>query len=275
MNLLGKIFTVLILLMSVCFFTIAVMLGASHQNWKDQALKLKGLIEQERQATELALSQSKKNAEQAENLAVAKTYQIAYLESRRQGLETDIKERETELAGLLESNRKIQENLRESERRLATQDTTVADLRRENKDKSNKIAGLVNRNVELTNAIYDLDIKIQNMKILEEQLAAQLAVYKRAIVANQINPYESLAGIQPDVAGVVNEVNGQFMTFTIGKDDGIIRGKEVFVTRDGKYMGKATITVVKDNEAGALIVPESVQSPIEKGDNVNTKLSDG
>lgn len=275
MNLLGKIFTVLILLMSVCFFTIAVMLGASHQNWKDQALKLKGLIEQERQATELALSQSKKNAEQAENLAVAKTYQIAYLESRRQGLETDIKERETELAGLLESNRQIQENLRTAENRLATQDTTVADLRRENKDKSNKIAGLVNRNVELTNAIYDMDIKIQNMKTLEQQLAAQLAVYKRAVIANQINPYESLAGIQPDVAGVVNEVNGQFMTFTIGKDDGIIRGKEVFVTRDGKYMGKATITDVKDNEAGALIVPESVQSPIEKGDNVNTKLSDG
>ena len=275
MNLLGKIFTVLILLMSVCFFTIAVMLGASHQNWKDQALKLKGLIEQERQATELALSQSKKNAEQAENLAVAKTYQIAFLESRRQGLETDIKERETELAGLLESNKQIQENLRQAENRLATQDATVTDLRRENKEKSDKIAGLVNRNVELTNAIYDMDIKIQNMKTLEKQLAAQLAVYKRAVVANQINPYESLAGIQPDVAGVVNKVNGQFMTFTIGKDDGIIQGKEVFVTRDGKYMGKATITVVKDNEAGAVIVPESVQSPIEKGDNVNTKLSDG
>src|SRR5882762_6360981 len=36
MTLVGKIFTVLILLMSVVFMSFAVMVFATHQNWKDQ-----------------------------------------------------------------------------------------------------------------------------------------------------------------------------------------------------------------------------------------------
>ena len=275
MNLLGKIFTVLILLMSVCFFMVAVMLGASHQNWKEQAMRLKGLIEQERQATELALSESKKNAQKTENLQVAKTHQIAYLEEKRTGLELSIKEQEQELSTKEETNKELQVQLREAQNRIVTLDANIKSLRDENTQKSDKIAGLVNRNVELTNAIYDLDLKILALQKVEQDLASQMALYQKVMTAYQINPYESLAGIQPDVSGVVNAVNGEIMTFTIGKDDGIIKDKEVFVTRDGKYMCKAVIIRVEDNEAAARIVRESVQSPIEKGDNVTTRLSDG
>ena len=41
MNLVGKILTILILLLSVCFLMIGIMVNASHQNWKDLAIKNK------------------------------------------------------------------------------------------------------------------------------------------------------------------------------------------------------------------------------------------
>ena len=37
MNLMGKIFTLLIFFMSICFLVISVMVGASHRNWKKEA----------------------------------------------------------------------------------------------------------------------------------------------------------------------------------------------------------------------------------------------
>ena len=37
MNVAGKILTVLIMLISVCFLVIAVMVGAAHRNWKEVA----------------------------------------------------------------------------------------------------------------------------------------------------------------------------------------------------------------------------------------------
>jgi hypothetical protein len=274
MNLLGKIFTVLILLMSVCFFMISVMVGASQQNWKEQAMELKALIETERLATEQAISQKNSNLIKLENLQVAKLAQISYLESRRVGLLQQIDAKDRELSGLLETSRQLQESLAAAERRLNTQDQSIADLRTENKDKSQKIAGMTNRVVELTNSIYELDAKIQNLNQTKEALASQVAQYTRAIAFYQIDPY-NLAEVQPDVSGIVSGVNGDLMTFTIGNDDGIIKDKEIFITRNGRFMAKAIITVVKDNEAAARILPESVQSPIEKGDNVRTTLSNG
>ena len=39
MNLMGKIFTLLIFFMSICFLVIALMVGATHRNWKAIAVE--------------------------------------------------------------------------------------------------------------------------------------------------------------------------------------------------------------------------------------------
>ena len=46
MNLVGKIFTVLIFVMSIFFMTMALMVYATHKNWRDVVLAKGGLKEQ-------------------------------------------------------------------------------------------------------------------------------------------------------------------------------------------------------------------------------------
>jgi len=45
MTLIGKIFTMLILVMSIVFMSFAVMVFATHKNWKEQALTLKQQVQ--------------------------------------------------------------------------------------------------------------------------------------------------------------------------------------------------------------------------------------
>ena len=66
MNLVGKIFTVLILLMCVVFGTFALMVHAAQKNWKEQAALLNGQLTQTNQKI-ADLTQEKTNLETARN----------------------------------------------------------------------------------------------------------------------------------------------------------------------------------------------------------------
>ena len=84
MNLFGKIFTLLIFFMSITFLVLAVMVGATHRDWKSvaKANKLKATSTQNKlDATKTATNETKKklNAEQ-----VSRQQQLAQLFSELQ-----------------------------------------------------------------------------------------------------------------------------------------------------------------------------------------------
>ena len=66
MNLVGKIITILILLLSVCFMVIGVMVNASHQNWKAQAIENRKKVEELASNRERILAEATKKDEQIE-----------------------------------------------------------------------------------------------------------------------------------------------------------------------------------------------------------------
>ena len=82
MNLMGKIFTLLILILSIAFLVVAVMVGASHRNWKQAAevasTKAQGLQNQIAAAKKTSTDKEKKlKAER-----VSRAYQISQLNSQ-------------------------------------------------------------------------------------------------------------------------------------------------------------------------------------------------
>ncbi|MDG2013007.1 MAG: hypothetical protein P8J33_05850, partial [Pirellulaceae bacterium] len=91
MNLVGKIITILILLLSVCFMVIGVMVNASHQNWKQQAIENKDKIEELAQNRERILGEANVKNEQIKKEKVARMIRIQQLESQLQQAERDFK----------------------------------------------------------------------------------------------------------------------------------------------------------------------------------------
>src|SRR5208283_511984 len=74
MNLVGKIFTVLIFLMCVVFGTLALMLHAAHTNWRTQTQVL---------STELTKANSERTALAAEKTSLANALEDEKLRARR------------------------------------------------------------------------------------------------------------------------------------------------------------------------------------------------
>src|SRR5215813_8399900 len=101
MNLLGKIFTVLIFVMSIVFMSLSLMVFATHKNWKQAAIGtdktspgLKMQLEQERNKVtqlqaDIELLKAKNAAEQA-----ARAYALAALQSKLVQLEEQLKGKE-------------------------------------------------------------------------------------------------------------------------------------------------------------------------------------
>ena len=84
MNLVGKIFTVLILVMSILFMAFAISVYATHRNWKDLANETKSKVVSltalnERLRGEIEQSQNQMSHEKA-----ARRFALGRLESRLQ-----------------------------------------------------------------------------------------------------------------------------------------------------------------------------------------------
>ena len=104
MTLLGKILTVLILIMSVVFFTMSMMVFATHKNWKELALStdstklgLKPKLDQYIERLDRANKeiQALKNSHAAE--AAARRYALAALQSKATQFEEQLSLKQAEL----------------------------------------------------------------------------------------------------------------------------------------------------------------------------------
>ena len=125
MNLVGKIITILILLLSVCFMVIGVMVNASHQNWKQQAIDNKEEIQALAANRERILGEANVKNEQIKKEKVARMIRIQQLESQLQQAERDFKAANE---ALNTEKVKAQESfivVKESESRIKEQDGLI------------------------------------------------------------------------------------------------------------------------------------------------------
>ena len=82
MNLMGKIFTLLIFLMSVVFLVVAVMVGASDRNWKQVAAEMNAKAQQAENSLSTIQTSTQKMEQTLERERVARALQLANLESQ-------------------------------------------------------------------------------------------------------------------------------------------------------------------------------------------------
>ncbi len=89
MNLVGKIFTVLIFLMCVVFGTFALMVHAAHKNWKEEVVKLSDKL--------IAVNKERDEAkEEKKSLQAARDEERARIQKRLIALTQAIKAAEEE-----------------------------------------------------------------------------------------------------------------------------------------------------------------------------------
>lgn len=285
MNLVGKIFVVLIFVMSLVFMSTAVMVYATHRNWKDEIYRTEakgnlgfGLKKQVEDKT----AENKKLAAEQEALQTTLKAEVAAHGQQLAKLETERNQKVTELADAVKQRddltaqaRKLTEDLAVAQQNLAAKTTEVTGLRNQIRTVQAESDTKAKQVVEVTEKNNQLTGDLGRLKERNAQLAEQVA--KAGLLLAKVDmTIETPLDLQPPkVDGLVLATSGtqnDLLEISLGTDDGIRIGHTIDVYREGKYLGRAEIKKTESNRAVAAVDPKIHLGPIQKGDRVTTRI---
>jgi len=276
MNLLGKILTFLILLTSVAFCVVAVIVVASHQNWKQTAEHNRAKAEEYRRRFEAAEEATASLRSQNEKASVSRAMAIAYLNSEL----AIVRERYTTSVAQVQNLSSQLNNatalLREAEARLKEQDSEVETLLAQNRDLATEVARQSSRVAQILSQVEMAEVKKTQ---LESQLQSMMTEYndlKKVADVVGIDKHTLWAEIPPDLTGRVTSISSRqrdVFAVSLGLDDGLREGHTIDVVRNGRHIGTAVVTTSKANNATAKFVEGMRNAPVQVGDEVTTLLS--
>ena len=285
MNLVGKIFTVLIFVMSLCFMMMAVMVYSTHVNWRDKVMLtqaeaspgqkpgLKFQLQELKQRKDDLEVQLKKATDTLEAEKAAKRDQVAKLENKCVELKLERDNREKDVQKLNTTSAEAVAVMKSTQDTLAEQYTELVKIREDKRKADEDRDSSFARVVELTDELHQL----QNEKTRLEDRQITLVVDRKrmrdVLRANDINPATDPATILPRTSGIVSSTPGRgLIQVNIGSDDGLKKGHSLEVYRLGTYLGRIEIVDTEPDKAVGKILPEYRKGAIARGDRVTSKL---
>lgn len=286
MTLLGKIFTMLIFVMSLVFMTLSLMVFATHRNWKQTVLNptptgsmplgLKLQVENAQDANEQIKEQMEAIQTELERERAARRMAIQHLHSKAALLQNDLEQAETQLQDHRTQNAELLKQLEIAQAEMASKTEEVNTLRAEVQTARADRDKQFDEVVALTDQLHQHQAKLETLGERRDQLALQITDMKRVMDHFGLTVDTPLHNRPPRVDGIVTEVstqNNNFIEISLGSDDGLRTGHELVVFRDKSYLARVVIRKVDSNAAVAEIVRETRRGTIRKGDSVTTRFS--
>ena len=293
MNLVGKILTVFILVMSLVFMSFAVAVYATHKNWREVVMRPReeavapgkpvGLMFQlEDQRKRFEDLQAQKDALEARLTAEknAQVQALTKLNAEFVAMEKELDQLQQERDGIDQERRDALSGLENAEKRLAAlrrevegdQDNLglrkrIAQAQKEREQYFNEMVRLAD---EKYNAINELKRLRDHQQVLRLDLDNALAVLRK----HGLKPVPELyAGHPPDVESKVLATTSKgLVEIKIGSDDGLLKGHKLEVYRPSGYVGRIEVLKTEVDKAVCQVVPGYLKSRIQKDDLVTSRL---
>lgn len=282
MTLVGKIFTVLIFIMSLVFMSFAVMVFATHQNWRDLVKStdsskpgLERRLELKTAELTAAKGEHERTKQQLALEQASRRQALAALQTRITTAEATVAQQEKELNDKIAAlNQESQAN-KTAQERLTKLEEEVAILRKETQlaqlDRDTQFSKVV----ELTDRLNQDEVKRQALEERSNQLNAQLAQLTMVLKANGLTKDSLVSQLEPiGLNGIVLVVGDKdLIEISVGKDDGLREGHIMEVYRGDTYLGQIKIMKVAPDRAVGQINKDLKRGQVRKGDHVTTKFS--
>ena len=273
MNLLGKILTLLIMVMSLLFLFVAFMVAASHQNWKNQAEENKIIADQRLENTKAVQADVQRLQKIIEQEKVSRQLLLAQLESQWQAAKRNYAAKDAEVTKTLNDLDLKTRALKQAEERLQEQDGLIVTLNTQVQTFIENVAEEHRKVIELQNQVYEKRGQVDALERQKEKLAQTIAMADKVLKTFNLTINSLTDPIPPKVNGLVKDVRANYITITIGSDDGIKKGHAIDIHRDGKYVGHARVTTVDFNQSVALLDPKMTNVAPQVNDQVTTEWS--
>jgi hypothetical protein len=273
MSLLGKIFTVCILLASFFLMIVAMFVYATHKNWSEE---------------HSALSQKFREAQTANQALEAKyTEQIAQLQAEKDAALQDVSKLESELDTVSRQNAVTQQEVDElrAQRRevvglvTATENnneslmTEVLGLRSSIAENQQARDDAFQKTLQATNELHTTSLQFQALKERSAQLVQQLSEAIARMREGGMDPNgEIVVQARGKVTGSRRADGRQLVEISLGYDDGIRPGQKIEIFRGDRYLGRAEILRADPDVAVGSVMREYQVGQIQEQDDVSTKL---
>jgi DNA repair exonuclease SbcCD ATPase subunit len=285
MTLLGKVFTVLIFIMSLVFMSFAVAVYATHKNWKDlvtrtaeetgpgEQIGLQPQLEAAQDAFERLNEEKIKVEQQLAMEKAARRQALAALEARARQLGEQLAVLEARNAQLVQSEREAMTAMESTQRNLVAIKDEVSGLRTRIRDVQLDRDGQFQRVVSLTDQVNQAKTVKARLEETKNQLTDELSRRREVMQRHKLSADEPADKTPPPLDGVVTAISKDFVEISLGSDDGIRDGHQLDVFNNKSFLGRIKIRRTAPNRAVGQIVPEYKKGEIKKGDRVATKLT--
>jgi hypothetical protein len=277
MNWLGKVFVVLILLMSVVFMALSMAVYATHKNWKAEADRLQDQL-------------TKADAEK-QSLITDHNRKVEELNIETEASEQQLRKLETERVSLAERNVQIQAELDQLKQQQVEQLAAVSNTQKLNTDLSGQVNGLrkqiqteqqardaaVAATLTATEELHQVKGEYETARQRRDELMTRVSGMSHVMREQGINPETPPGSVVPTVNGIVEQVrraNGaQLVEVSIGADDGLAAGNTLEVSRGDRYLGRIEILQTSPDKAVGRVDRRFQTGQIQEGDRVDTRLN--
>lgn len=282
MTLVGKIFTVLIFIMSLVFMSFAVMVFATHQNWRDMVKSTdssKPGLEQKLLNTTAVLNANKQEHERTkQQLALEQASRRQALAAQQTRLnnaeknESDLTKQLNDASAAL-TNEVIKFQI--SQKRLTDLEKEIQILRKETQLAQLDRDMQFSKVVELTDRLNQDEVKRQALEERANQLNLQLAQMSMVMKHHGLDVNSLVSSLEPiNLTGLVLVVGDKdLVEISVGKDDGLREGHVMEIYRGDTYIGQIKIMKVAPDRAVGQINKNLKRGQVRKGDHVTTKFS--
>ena len=284
MTLLGKIFTVLILIMSIVFMSFSVVVFATHKNWKmlvtnptpTETYGL-GLVHQLKRERETNLNLRRELEDLKTQNAIekaARRHAIGALETKLTSVQQSLTEKEGQLRTLQatesESAAALKIAVDTAEKLRVAVDGLRTEVRATQEARDAKFAEVVRLTDQLLGARGP-------QRILQEraqQMVTQISDMKRVIDAAGVDVNMDTNAVPPPLDGIVTAVGeSNLIEVSLGSDDGLRVGHRIEVFRDNSYLGHAIVLKTDPDRSVAQMDDKTQRGLIKVRDRVATKIN--
>jgi hypothetical protein len=274
MNLIGKIFVVLVFAMSLMFMAFAVSVYATHKNWRELIEGPNGYLVKIKEAKEkqdvLKDELEKLTAQVAEENA-AKRKALADLETYR-------KENKDDFDRLVEEKAKVEKDSQESVAAMSASQVNldkmtkeVEGLRQEIRDVQTDRDKQFQKVVVVTDQVNQVKGEIARLTERQGQVNNQLAAARNLLARHNISLGET--DVPPPLRGKVLAINqNDLLEVSLGSDDGLRAGNTLEVYRGTSYLGRVQVLTTQSDRAVGKVLPDFKKGVIQKGDDVATRF---
>jgi len=286
MNWLGKIFVVSIMVMSLIFAAFAILVYATHKNWKEavtlspteakggKPIGLKYQLEQERAKRQRVEEELQKLTEQLASEKAARTQAVGKLEAERSELNKLYTQQANANAILVQKSREADAAMLATHNTLEDMRKQVETLRTEIRTSQQDRDDQFKKVVLLTDELHQAQGLLGTVKAQNVELGEQNAHLTKVLDRHGVSPTASVDGIPPKVDGIVLASSRDgLVEISLGSDDGMEKGHKLEVYRGPKYLGRIEVWQTSPEKSVAKILPEFRKGPIAKEDRVATRLN--